>query len=93
MWYPLHFLTIPLGYLTVFFVAFFSRRLSPRARTWAVRAFVILLYISEIVKQITVRDSYSPNYLLFRLPCLLSGVTGSGITARVPPTSAGCSCL
>lgn len=65
MWYPLHFLTIPLGYLTVFFVAFFSRRLSPRARTWAVRAFVILLYISEIVKQITVRGSYSPNYLPF----------------------------
>ena len=29
------------------------------------RAFVILLYISEIVKQITVRDSYSPNYLPF----------------------------
>lgn len=65
MWYPLHFLTIPLGYLTVFFVAFFSRRLSPRARTWAVRTFVILLYISEIVKQITVRGSYSPNYLPF----------------------------
>lgn len=65
MWYPLHFLTIPLGYLTVFFVAFFSRRLSPRARTWAVRTFVILLYVGEVIKQITVRGSYSPNYLPF----------------------------
>ncbi len=65
MWYPLHFLTIPLGYLTVFFVAFFSRRLSPRARTWAVRTFIILLYVGEVIKQITVRGSYSPNYLPF----------------------------
>ena len=65
MWYPLHFLTIPLGYATILLAAFFSRRLSPRARTWAVRTFVILLYVGEVIKQITVRGSYSPNYLPF----------------------------
>lgn len=65
MWYPSHLLTIPLGYLTIFLLAFFSRRLSPRTRAWVVRALVILLFVGELLKQISVWDSYSPNYLPF----------------------------
>lgn len=65
MWYPLHFLTIPLGYLVIFAAAFCARRLSPRARTWAVRVLVILLFIGEAIKQVTVAGNYSPNYLPF----------------------------
>ncbi len=65
MWYPSHFITIPLGYLTIFLLAFLSRKCSPRARVWIVRALMLLLFAGEIAKQIVLRDYYSPNYLPF----------------------------
>ena len=49
----------------VLLVAFFRRRLTPRARASIVRALVILLFVGELVKQISVWNSYSPNYLPF----------------------------
>ena len=65
MWYPSHFITIPLGYLTIFLLAFLSRKCSPRARVRIVRALMLLLFAGEIAKQIVLRDYYSPNYLPF----------------------------
>ena len=61
MWYPSHFITIPLGYLTILLLAFLSRKCSPRARVWIVRALMLLLFAGEIAKQIVLRDYYSPN--------------------------------
>lgn len=65
MWYPSHFLTIPLGYACILIAALFSRRLSEKQRRKMLQGLVILLFIGEFIKQITVRQNYSPNYLPF----------------------------
>ena len=65
MWYPSHFLTIPLGYACILVAALFSRRLSADKRRKLLQILVILLFIGEFGKQISVLSDYSANYLPF----------------------------
>ena len=65
MWLPLHFVTIPLGYLAVGIGAYFTRRFSSETRQRYVKGVMIFLFCCEFIKQMTVLHAYSPNYLPF----------------------------
>ncbi len=65
-WYPSHYVTIPVSLALAAGLGFLSRKLNANVRKWVMRAILLCMLLSELVKQIIAfRTGYSALYLPF----------------------------
>lgn len=65
-WYPSHYVTIPVSLALAAALGILSRKLNANVRKWVMRAILLCMLLSELVKQIIAfRTGYSALYLPF----------------------------